>query len=195
MRKTLATLLALGIVLVGYTAWPLYDLFVLLRAIEARDIGTVTQHVYFDRIRASLTNQIITAYLRRTGTEIGPRARQVAAIGISVAEPVVRKLISPEALSDLLTAGWPVTAVPDPPPPGTIGITRSTVGTIWQVFGAAEYGVARFEVSGPVALPSAQRFRLRFQLLQWRWRLVSVTLPEHIQDLLAGEVVKALERR
>ena len=54
MRKTLATLLALGIVLVGYTAWPLYDLFVLLRAIEARDIGTVTQHVYFDRIRASL---------------------------------------------------------------------------------------------------------------------------------------------
>ena len=78
MRKTLATLLALGIVLVGYTAWPLYDLFVLLRAIEARDIGTVTQHVYFDRIRASLTNQIITAYLRRTGTEISPRARQVA---------------------------------------------------------------------------------------------------------------------
>jgi hypothetical protein len=46
MRKTLATLLALGIVLVGYTAWPLYDLFVLLRAIEASDIGTVTQHVY-----------------------------------------------------------------------------------------------------------------------------------------------------
>jgi hypothetical protein len=195
MWKTLATLLALGIVLVGYTAWPLYDLFVLLRAIEARDIGTVTQHVYFDRIRASLTNQIITAYLRRTGTEISPRARQVAAIGISVAEPVVRRLISPEALSDLLIAGWPVTVVPDPPPPGTIGITRSTVGTIWQVFGAAEYGVARFEVSEPVALPSAQRFRLRFQLLQWRWRLVSVTLPEHIQDLLAGEVVKALERR
>jgi len=129
-----------------------------------------------------------TAYLRRTGTEISPRARQVAAIGISVAEPVVRRLISPEALSDLLTAGWPVTVVPDPPPPGTIGITRSTVGTIWQVFGAAEYGVARFEVSEPVALPSAQRFRLRFQLLQWRWRLVSVTLPEHIQDLLAGEV-------
>jgi hypothetical protein len=82
MRKTLATLLVLGIVLVGYTAWPLYDLFVLLRAIEARDIGTVTQHVYFDRIRASLTNQIITAYLRRTGTEIRPRARQMAADGV-----------------------------------------------------------------------------------------------------------------
>ena len=37
MRKILATLLVLGIVWVGYTAWPLYDLFVLLRAIEARE--------------------------------------------------------------------------------------------------------------------------------------------------------------
>jgi hypothetical protein len=121
------------------------------------------------------------------------RARQMAAIGISIADPVVRKLISPEALADLLSAGWPVTVVPDPAP-GTIGISSNTVGTIWQVFGAAEYGVARFETSAPAELPSAHRFRLTFQLLNWRWRLVGITLPEHIQNVLADEVLKAVQK-
>jgi hypothetical protein len=45
---------------------------------------------------------------------------------------------------------------------------------------------------GPPALPSQQRFRLTFRLLQWRWRLVGVTLPENIQNLLADELVKAV---
>jgi hypothetical protein len=31
------------------------------------DIGTVTQRVYFDAVRISLTNQIVDAYTRRTG--------------------------------------------------------------------------------------------------------------------------------
>jgi hypothetical protein len=35
MRKTAATLLILGLVWIGYTAWPLYELIVLLRAIES----------------------------------------------------------------------------------------------------------------------------------------------------------------
>jgi Protein of unknown function (DUF2939) len=193
MRKAIAIIAALAVVWIGYTAWPIYDLFVLVRAVDSRDLGTVTQHVYFDRIRASFTNQIVAAYLRRTGTEITPRARQMAAIGISIADPVVRKLISPEALADLLSAGWPVTVVPDPAP-GTIGISSNTVGTIWQVFGAAEYGVARFEVSAPAELSSAHRFRLTFQLLNWRWRLVGITLPEHIQNVLADEVLKAVQK-
>ena len=112
MRKTIAILAVIVLLWIGYTTWPLYDLFVLVRAIEGRDIGTVTRQVSFDRIRASLTNQIVAAYVRRTGVPISPRAQQLAAVGMSVADPVVRKLASPEALSDLLTAGWPVTVVP-----------------------------------------------------------------------------------
>jgi hypothetical protein len=41
-------------------------------------------------------------------------------------------------------------------------------------------------------LPQQQRFRLTFRLLQWRWRLVAVTLPENIQNLLGDELAKAL---
>jgi hypothetical protein len=129
MLKTLATVVVIGLVLTGYTAWPLYDLFVLVRAIETRDVDTVTRHVYFDAVRISLTNQVVAAYVRRTGTQISPLAQNTAAAALGIADPIVKKLISPEALSELLAVGWPVTVVPDPPP-GTVGITRSTMGTI-----------------------------------------------------------------
>jgi hypothetical protein len=193
MRKTLATVVVIGLVLTGYTAWPLYDLFVLVRAIETRDVDTVTRHVYFDAVRISLTNQVVAAYVRRTGIQISPLARNMAAAALGIADPIVKKLISPEALSELLAVGWPVTVAPDPPP-GTVGITRSTMGTVWQIFGNSEYGFGRFEVAEPAALPQQQRFGLTFRLLQWRWRLVGVTLPENIQNLLADELVKAMRK-
>ena len=187
MRKTAATIFILAVV------WPIYDLLVLVRAIEPRDVDTVTRNVYFDAVRASLTNQIVAAYVQHTGIQISPLARSMAAAALSIADPVVKKLISPEALSKLLAVGWPVAVVPDPPL-GTIGIARSTMGTIWQVFANSEYGLGRFEVAAPAALPPQQRFGLAFRLLQWRWRLVAVTLPENIQNLLADEVIKATRR-
>jgi hypothetical protein len=41
-------------------------------------------------------------------------------------------------------------------------------------------------------LPPQQRFLLTFRLLQWRWQLVGVILPQNIENLLADELVKAL---
>ena len=192
MRKTAATILILAVVWIGYVAWPIYDLLVLVRAIETRDVDTVSRHVYFDAVRISLTNQVVDAYVRRTGIQIGPLRRNIAAAAI--ANPVVEKLISREALSQLLTIGWPVTVV-DGPPPGTIGITTNTIGTMWQIFANSEYGIGRFEVSAPAVLPPLQRFRLTFRLLQWRWQLVAVILPETIQNLLGDELVKATRTR
>ena len=192
MRRALLTVAVLGLVWIGYMAWPVYDLLVLVRAIEICDVEKVVRHVYFDAVRISLTNQVVDAYVRRTGIQIGPLRRNIAAAAI--ANPVVEKLISPEALSQLLTVGWPVTVVPDGAPPGTIGITTNTIGTIWQIFGDSEYGFGRFEVAGPAVLPQQQRFRLEFRLLHWHWRLVGVILPENIQNLLADELVKAMRK-
>src|SRR5438445_5602557 len=133
MRKTIATLVVLALIWIGYTAWPLYDLFVLVRAIETRDVGTVTRHVYFDRVRISLTNQVVAAYVRRAGIQISPLAQSMAASAFGIADPIVKKLVSPEALSEMLSVGWPVTVVPDPPP-GTVGISSSTIGNYFADF-------------------------------------------------------------
>jgi Protein of unknown function (DUF2939) len=192
MRKTAATFLTLGLLWIGYIVWPLYDLSMLVRAIERRDVDTVTRHVYFDAVRKSLTSQIVAAYPRRTGAHISPLAQSMAAATLAIVDPVVNKLISPEALSELLAVGWPVAVLPDPPP-GTVGITPSTIGSVWQIFGNSEYGIGRFEVTAPAQLPAQQRFGLTFRLLQWRWQLVGVTLPDNIQNLLADELVKAMQ--
>jgi hypothetical protein len=192
MRKTTVTIVALGIVWIGYTAWPLYELLVFVRAIEVRDVETVKRHVYFDAVRRSFSSQLITAYMRRTGNKVSPLAQSMAAAALGIADPVLNKLVSPEALSELLLVGWPVTVVPRPPP-DTVGISMNTIGTIWQIFGNSEYGIGRFEVSAPSALPQQQRFGLTFRLLQWRWQLADISLPETIQNLLADELIKTMK--
>jgi hypothetical protein len=190
MRHTIRVVVILVLLWIGYLAWPVYDLFVLVRAVDSRDVATVTDRVYFDALRLSLTNQVVDVYLRRAGVELGPLRRNMAASAI--AYPVVEKLISPEAVSQLLSAGWPTPVVPAPP--GTIGITADTIGTIWQIFANSEYGFGRFEVAAPAALPRQQRFRLQFRLLQWRWRLVGIAVPEPIVKLLADELVRAVQK-
>jgi hypothetical protein len=152
----------------------------------------VKRHVYFDAVRKSLTSQVVAAYMRRTGMQISPLAQGMAAAALGIADPVVNKLVSAEALGELLSVGWPVAVVPSPPP-GTVGISMSTIGTIWQIFGNSEYGIGRFELSAPSVLPQQQRFRLTFQLLQWRWQLAAISLPEIIQDILADELIKTIK--
>ena len=61
MRKTIVALVVIGLVWVGSTASPLYELTVLVRAIDARDQATVAQHVNCDRVRVSLTEQVMAA--------------------------------------------------------------------------------------------------------------------------------------
>jgi Protein of unknown function (DUF2939) len=50
MRKTIATVIILGLVWIGYTAWPIYDLLGLVRAVETRDVEMMTRYVYFDAV-------------------------------------------------------------------------------------------------------------------------------------------------
>jgi Protein of unknown function (DUF2939) len=141
---------------IASTAWPIYDLLALIRAIEIRDAQMMTQHVYFDAVRRSLANQIVAAYVRRAGIQISPLARSMAVSSFAVADPI-DKLISPQALSELLAIGWPGTVAPNPPQ-GTVGISRNTIGTIWQIFENSEYGFLRFELFAPASSPPSQRW-------------------------------------
>ena len=191
MRKVIATIAVLGLMWIGYVAWPLYDLYVLARAFETRDVATVVRHVYFESVRRSLADQIVSAYLRRAGVQLGPLAQGAVGSALGIADPVLSKVMSPEALSEFLSTGWPVAVAPDV----TLGISSKTLGNAWQVFAASEYGIGRFYVALPQSLPPPQRLGLAFRLLQWRWQLTGITLPENIQNLLADALIKAMRER
>jgi hypothetical protein len=192
MRKTILTLVVLGLAWLGYVAWPLYDLHVLVRAFETRDVATVTRYVYFDSVRRSLAEQVAAAYVRRSGMHVSPLVQGMAGAAFAIADPIVGKVISPEALSQFLTTGWPVTVVPEVPK-DAVGISSKSLGNAWQVFVASEYGLGRFNVSPPQSLSPPRRFGFEFRLLQWRWRLTGLRLPESIQNALADELAKMLK--
>jgi hypothetical protein len=112
MRTTMVTIAVLGLVWIGYLVWPVYDLFVLIRGIETpRYLHSYSAYQF--RSGAHFARGSVHAYMRRTGIQPSPLARNIAAGAVGIADPIVQKLISSEALSQLTTAGWPVTVVPD----------------------------------------------------------------------------------
>ena len=82
MRKTIISLVIIALVWISYIAWPLYELAVMGRAIDDRDLATVARHVNFDRVRVSLTEQVVAAYMRRSGVKPNLLAQQAFAAGI-----------------------------------------------------------------------------------------------------------------
>jgi len=187
MRKTILFLAVLALAWIAYLAWPAYDLSQFVRAIERGDAATAVHYVNIPRVRISLIEQITEAYLQRTGARSGPLVH--GAVG-ALADPIVYKLISPEAFTELLRIGWPREVLPEPPS-NTTGISVASLGTAWQLFAAAEYGIGRYEVSVPVGAPPEHAFVLQFRLAQWRWQLAAVRVPEPIRVLLADEIIKS----
>ena len=187
MHKTILFIAVLALAWIAYLAWPAYDLFQFVRAVERGDATTAAHYVNTVRVRTSLIEQITEAYLQRTGARSGPLVH--GAVG-ALADPIVHKLISPEAFTELLRIGWPRAVIPEPPS-NTSGITLAGLGTAWQLFAAAEYGIGRYEVTVPVSAPPERAFVLQFRLAQWRWQLAAVRVPESIRLLLADEIIKS----
>jgi DUF2939 family protein len=194
MRKTIVTIIMLGLIALGHMAWPFYDLYRFIGAIERGNVAEVRRSVDFIVVRQSLTQQIVAAYFRRTGAKLNPLVQSIAAsAAVSVADPIVAKLMTPEALIDFLKNGWPTAAFPDGGPPGIVGISTDSFGTVWQTFTNTEYGFGRFDIVVPITASPERQFNLRFRLSQWRWRLKAIGLPESVQDQFADEVIKSVK--
>src|SRR5262245_2458319 len=112
MRKTILFLAVLALAWIAYLAWPAYDLSQFVRAVERGVATTAAHYVNLARVRISLTEQITEAYLQRTGARSGPLVH--GAVG-ALADPIVYKLISSEALTELLRIGWPRAVVAEAP--------------------------------------------------------------------------------
>jgi hypothetical protein len=195
MRKTIIVVTLLVLTWLGYLAWPIYSLGVLARAIEAGDVATAMRHVDLASVRQSATDQVVETYLKLTGKSASPLLRgAVAGVAGSIADPIIGKMFDPNALAAFLRDGWPSTVLPDRPP-GTGGLSPSNIGNAWQVFADADYGLRRFSLELPPSLPRDRRIVLEFRLTKWRWRLVSVRMPDHLRVRLAEALIKVTSKR
>jgi hypothetical protein len=76
----------------------------------------------------------------------------------------VTKLITPEALLDLLQNGRPPTMENVP---SIEGLSSEALRNLWRVYLNSELGIGRFFVIVPVDKPADESFRLQFCLRGW----------------------------
>jgi hypothetical protein len=139
-----------------------------------------------------MSAQIAKKYLQLTGKDLRPGSIEelfAVSVGVAIADPIVAKLLSPEAIIEFLQTGTASSVLQDKIAPMQ-GLNAEALGSVWRVFMNSELGIARFLVKVPVDKPAIERFRLQFCLAAWKWQLCSVALPEPLQIALAQEVIR-----
>ena len=190
MKQFVPAFLVLLALLVGYWAWPFFDLRALAAALQAGDVTAINEEVDYTRLRRSLTEQIISAYLRVTGraSQLGALGPLATAVGASIVDPWVSQIINPENLAQLLRGGTVSSELG--PVSFRFGNLPSTLNLAWDAWLSSEYWFGRFSIWLPPGASQANQFRLRMQLLQWHWKVTGIDLPEKLRDQIAGELAK-----
>jgi hypothetical protein len=192
MKRFWLIFLLFVVLLIAYWAWPFFGLRSLAADLQSRDPAALTEQVDFVRLRRSLTEQIVGAYLRVTGraNKLGTFGSALAsAAGGTIADPWVAEIINPENLIKLLAGGSVSTQ---------LGATSFNVGelpslsfrTALSAWLNTEYWLGRFSIGLPVDAAAAEQFRIRLQLLDWRWKLTGIQMPQKLSDNLAQELAK-----
>ena len=183
MRWIVVIILALIVLLAGYTVWPIYDLYRLASAVETRNAAALQELVDFPAFRLSLFKQIRDTYRKQTDKSVALSERSVAA-GVELAQ-----IFHPERLLDLLGKGS-VSTDPSLRSGLAAPFAASSFGSPWQVWLNSDYSGRTFYVTVPVDRPSEQRFRIRLRLVHWDWKLLALDLPESTKTHLVEEFAK-----
>jgi hypothetical protein len=192
MRLTVGVVIALIALWLTYAASAYLSAYRLADVVQMGDVIGLSELIDFPTLRQSISAQIVRKYLQLTGKDLHPGsiAEQFAVgVGIAVADPIVAKLVSPEALIELLQSGTTSTVLQNRIAPMQ-GLSADALGSVWRMFVNSELGIARFLVNVPVDKPATESFRLQFCLAAWTWRLCRVELPEPLQIAIAQEVIR-----
>lgn len=185
MRKTLCAIVVLAALALAWSAWPFFTLYELSRAVRTADAGAMERRVDFPALRRSLGAQLGQTYARLTGAR--PDGLIIATAG-SIVDPLVARLVAPDVLADILRHGWPKKMLPAAPP-NIEAPNLQSLGDVWRLYAASDYGIGRFRLGLPLTAPANRQFRLHLDLRNWRWNLTGLDLPGELQERLARELI------
>lgn len=104
MRWAIGITVLLVVLLAIYVASPLVALYRIGSAVEARDATALEERIHFPSVRHSFKKQIVATYRELTGKPL-PLNAMVRRAAVSVADPIVARLMTINALLDLLGKG------------------------------------------------------------------------------------------
>lgn len=191
----------------AFTLSPLWSLYDLARAVQARDVGYVERHVNFRTLRQSLIRQAASA-ASSARTEPGadaeaPRERQrLVDAAAALAEPLTESLLTPGTVIDLLDDGIPQSlhlggsrsGAPDPAVREAaegrpLGLRIDTVLRLVPYYFASEMrGFRTVVIAVPPEASRARQFRVRLRLRNWSWRLVEIDLTDDLRERIADKL-------
>jgi hypothetical protein len=108
MRRLLSAVAVIVVLGTLYVGSAFYSISKLASAARAADGQAVLDRTDLDRVKRSLTDQILTAYLRKIGQtkKVSPLERMVATTyGASVADAMLSKLLTAEGIAQILRGG------------------------------------------------------------------------------------------
>lgn len=183
MKWALRLFVLLLVLLLAYTVWPLYGLYRLGAAVQARDAAALSELIEYRSLRQSVSQQLIAVALKASGktSALGSLADVAAAAGANMLDPLVSEFVDPPSLIAFLHDGKsPIEGAPETFAP----LNPSAIGSAWQTWLNSEYSGRNFYVSLPPNRPAADRVRLRLYLTSWRWKLAGIELPESLRQRL-----------
>lgn len=174
---------------------PFVALYDLGKAVEARDPARISERVNFHALRVSLSRQILGEYLKTPEgqAELGGLNPNVAASAGAVAfDPFIEKLMSPEALVDLLRGGWPLQEGESAASPAPLRLdlepvlAPETFRRAWNIFISSEtQGFRSIIIPLPDHEPKERQFRITLRLSGITWRVTGLDLPQELRKRLA----------
>jgi hypothetical protein len=181
LRISFLLLLAWAIFMVS----PFVALYDLSKAVEAKDIGRITERVNFNALRTSLSRQILGEYLKDQNLEGAERDLATEA-GTAVLNPVVAQLVTPEALVDLFEDGWPQRATGRENAASVpVHFDVSSLKQVWKTFILSESdGFRSVTIPVPADQPKDKQFRLTMRLRGMTWCLSGLDLPVALREEL-----------
>ncbi len=108
MRRTIPVVLLIVALLSAYAASAVVSLSEAVRAAQSGDGERVLGYVNTNRLRGSISSQVVAAYLAEIGEtrRITPLERTLAnSLGTTIADAVVEKVLTPANLAVLLKSG------------------------------------------------------------------------------------------
>ena len=184
MRWTMAISISLLLALGAYAGSAAVSLNGLVQAAQSSDAAAVMSRTDLPRLKRSLVDQIVAAYLNRIGQKrtVKPLERLVASTyGASIADVMVGKLLTQERLTELLNSG-------------KVSLDASYLGEMGQLSQVAPLKL--LETAKRVRLVSPVEFSLQLGSGQDAggislhfegdgWKLSGVQLPSAVLDALS----------
>lgn len=170
---------------------PFVALYDLARGIQTRDTARIEQRLNVHALRVSFSRQLLGEYLKTSsGEEIGGIDRNAAAnAGAAVFDPYIEKLVTPQAIVDLLEKGAPQQgpggASPDILAFDMTSLNAENLRRAWDLFIASEsQGFRSLVMPLPPDRPKDEQFKLTWRLSGTTWRLTGLDLPKSLREEL-----------